>query len=544
MKCHAKASMNHTSRTGTVLVLVLVVVMLLSFAVYSFSGLMVTEYTATTTGLTHIQRRELANSGIEIAALSIRQARLPAIQTNTDLSLNGPVRVELPDDKYGTVSILRRVPTVGESPDFGLDDESSRLNLNTLPLELSRRKEARQRLMALPGLTVQTADAILDWMDPDDDVSEFGAETSYYTSQTPSRRPAQQRFRDIRELLQVRGVTIELLYGEDGNANGILDLQEDDGDHNPPRDNNDGRLQRGWSQWLTVQSGESTLLQDAVQNPDARQKVDLNQPILARLFDQLEPLVGTEAATYIVSWRMRGATYGDEPEINVADEIERQELERRESVQRRLDAQLGQVRSPSESLRADQMQRGGISLSDGPMKFKSLIELFGGQVRISLDGVDTLLQSPWSADPVSIRRMLPVLERSLTVTDAEFLPGRININEASEIVLQTIPGVSRTLAGTIRRMQTEIRQSYGNEEFSSVAWLVSRGLVSTSQLRAMGPFITTHGDVRSGVAIGQTHGHLPVAMVEFKIFATASGYRLLSIRDLPVTNGSFLSEQR
>lgn len=544
MKCHAKASMNHTSRTGTVLVLVLVVVMLLSFAVYSFSGLMVTEYTATTTGLTHIQRRELANSGVEIAALSVRQSRLPASQTNVDLSLNGPVRVELPNDKYGTVSVLRRVPTVEESPDFGLDDESSRLNLNTLPLELSRRKEARQRLMALPGLTVQTADAILDWMDPDDDVSEFGAETSYYTSQTPSRRPAQQRFRDIRELLQVRGVTLELLYGEDGNANGILDLQEDDGDQNPPRDNNDGRLQRGWSQWLTVQSGESTLLPDAVQNPDARQKVDLNQPILAGLFDQLEPLVGTEAATYIVSWRMRGATYGDEPEINVAEEIERQELERRESVQRRLDAQLGQVGSPSESLRADQIQRGGISLSDGPMKFKSLIELFGGQVRISLDGVDTLLQSPWSADPVSIRRMLPVLERSLTVTDAEFLPGRININEASEIVLQTIPGVSRTLAGTIRRMQTEIRQSYGNEEFSSVAWLVSRGLVSTSQLRAMGPFITTHGDVRSGVSIGQTHGHLPVAMVEFKIFATGSGYRLLSIRDLPVTNGSFLSEQR
>ena len=54
-----------------VLVLVLVVVMMLSFAVYSFSSLMVAEYSATTTGLTHLQRRELATSAIELPAASI-----------------------------------------------------------------------------------------------------------------------------------------------------------------------------------------------------------------------------------------------------------------------------------------------------------------------------------------------------------------------------------------------------------------------------------------------------------------------------------------
>ncbi len=511
------------------LVLVLVVVMMLSFAVYSFSSLMVAEYSATTTGLTHLQRRELATSGIELAAASIEKQRQSAASALGPLSLFQPVPFDLPNGQQTTISVLRDVPSHVNPAEFGLRDESAKLNLNTLPLELSRRKEARKRLTSLPGITIQIADAILDWMDSDDDVSEFGAETSFYTAQAPPRYPRQGRFESLNELLQVRGITAELLYGEDQNGNGLLDPEENDGDRTSPRDNADHLLQRGLSDYITLLSCETTLL------PGGRSKINLNQPVLAQLFDQVESVLGTEAAVYIAAWRLRGATYSDEPRPDEGEDQERRRLERLESVRLRLEAQLGNVDGNRPSLSANQTQRAGLTLDTGSSQFKSLIELFGGEVRIAIDGTDTLLQSPWSSDPVTVRRMLPLFEQMMTTVDNPSLQGRININEASEAVLRSIPGITESTARAIVGIQREIRTAASGNDYSSVAWLVSRGLVSPAELRTIGPYVTTHGDVRSGIAIGQTAGHTSVAATRFLLDCSGPNRRILSLQDLPVT---------
>jgi DNA uptake protein ComE-like DNA-binding protein len=523
------------SRTGMVLVLVLVVVMLLSFAVYSFSSLMVAEYAATTTGLTQLQRRELVNSGIELAAVAVRQERMGVVRDEGRVRLSQPIQLSLPEGPAATISLLRTVPSGNQKPAYGLRDESAKLNINTLPLEMSRRKEARSRLMALPGITVGIADALLDWMDADDEPSEFGAETSYYTAQSPPRRPRQGPFHDLRELLQVRGISTDLLYGEDQNRNGILDPEENDGDRGQPTDNADGVLQRGLSDYVTLLSCEGTTL------ANGRRKINLNQKVLAHLFDQLEPVLGTEAATYIVAWRMSGATYLDEPRPDEGEDQDRRRLERLESVTKRLEAQLGNVNGNRPGLSADQTTRGGLTLSDGSMLLKSPLDLFGGQVRVSLDGKDTLLQSPWAADPVTVRRLLPVLEQMVTTTASDVLPGRINVSEASEPVLRSLPELSESAARAIVRMQNEIHQNQDMTEFSSVAWLVSRGLVSMAQLRAMGGLITTHGDVRTGVAIGQTDGHAAIAAAAFMLDCSGTNRRILQLHDLPVMSHTALS---
>ncbi len=533
MKRGLKRHSRHANRTGMVLVLVLVVVMMLSFAVYSFSNQMVTEYTAVTTGLTHLQRRELANSGIELAAIVVREHGDRQSGATESVRFQSPLPISLPNERSAFVSLIRDVPPAGQSVVFGLNDESAKLNLNSLPLELSRRSEARQRLLMIPGLTIQTADAILDWMDPDDEVSEFGAESSYYTSLTPPRRPGQRRFQDLRELLQVRGITKTLLYGPHADQDRTSDSDNQRFDANllqnhTSSNSKDARTQRGWSEWLTVLSGESTL------RPDGRRKINLNQPILATLYDELEPVLGSEAATFVAAWRMRGATYLDDLKPDEGADMERRRLERLESVRKRLAAQLGTAEDTPSSLTAEQTHRGGLTLTGGSMEFRSLLDLFGGQVRISVDGKDTLLQSPWAADPVTIRRMLPQFERILTCTYADFLPGRININEASEVVLRTVPGISDSLARTFARMQDEIRLTSGSDEFASIAWLASRGLVSAAELRSLGPYITTHGDVQSGIAVGQTGDDLPVAMVRFMIRCSGPQYRILSLQDLPV----------
>lgn len=65
-----------------------------------------------------------------------------------------------------------------EGQRFGLIDESSKINLNTMPyaeatLALSG-GNVRDLLMGLPEMTEEIADSILDWMDADDETRDYG----------------------------------------------------------------------------------------------------------------------------------------------------------------------------------------------------------------------------------------------------------------------------------------------------------------------------------------------------------------------------------
>ncbi len=101
-------------------------------------------------------------------------------------------------------------------------------------------------------MTPQIADAILDWIDPDDTQRPSGAERNWYSAARARRLPTQRPLKQLSELLFVRGVTSELLFGEDTNGNGWLDDCENDGAITPPMDNADGVLDRGWSQYLKL----------------------------------------------------------------------------------------------------------------------------------------------------------------------------------------------------------------------------------------------------------------------------------------------------
>lgn len=146
-----------------------------------------------------------------------------------------------------------------ERPTFGLVDEASKLNLNTATLEM---------LESLPGMTVDLAASILDWRDSDSDLTENGAEDEYYARLNPPRRAKNAPFETVEELRLVRGATLELLYGEDTNLNGVLDPNENDGDDSPPNDNRDGRLDPGLFEYVTVYSRQPTTAPDGTQRSD------------------------------------------------------------------------------------------------------------------------------------------------------------------------------------------------------------------------------------------------------------------------------------
>lgn len=509
-----------TGRNAFTLLLVLTAVALLSFAVYAFSSLMVTSVVAGRTGLMQLQRRQLAESALELTAQQI--------QAGSVTPFNEPLLLQLPDGTEAVLAMLPQFPEDRSRPLFGVQNESAKLNLNTLPTQPSRRQQALRRLMAIPGISDALASAIMDWLDPDDEPSDNGAEVSWYLSQSPPRLPANGPFQELHELLQVRGMTAELLYGEDHNGNGLLDPEENDGNRSLPPDNGDGILQAGLSQYLTTVSAESML------SSSGPARIWLNNPDLPRLYDQIQAKFGSEAALFLTAGRVAGINWLDDvrPDEGADQDIRR--LERLEQARERLNAQLGL--NPITGLEDGpaNSSRGGLRLDrKSVFQYRSLLDLFGGQIRITLGGKDQVLDSPWVADAATMDRMLPEFEQVFTTTSDPSLPGRININLASEAVLSSLPGLSSSQARAIAQLQPS-REGPEQPGFQTVAWLVSRGVLSAGELRAVAPLITTRGSVVGGLAVGQLMGQPSAAAVQFLADFSGRRPRILWMKDLPV----------
>lgn len=91
-------------------------------------------------------------------------------------------------------------------PAFGLVDEGSKLNINTATYD---------QLMLLPGMTDDIAGSIVDWRDEDSNPTSGGAESDYYLSLPNPYYAKNAPFETVEELLMVRGMTRDYLYGTD-----------------------------------------------------------------------------------------------------------------------------------------------------------------------------------------------------------------------------------------------------------------------------------------------------------------------------------------
>lgn len=146
-------------------------------------------------------------------------------------------------------------------------DEASKLNVNTA---------TKEQLLGLLYMDEEVADAIIDWRDSDDIPSENGIESAYYQNLPFEYMARNGPFRTLRELLLVRGVTVELFCGEDINLNGRLDYNERDGDESYPIDNGDYVLNQGWAAYLTCYSASAGQIQSD-QNQTDQNQTDQNQ---------------------------------------------------------------------------------------------------------------------------------------------------------------------------------------------------------------------------------------------------------------------------
>jgi type II secretory pathway component PulK len=185
-------------RRGTVLIVAMVVIFALVGFVLTMGGSMRVETMASANQAASLEARAIARGA--------EQYVIGMLTNTTDGS-------ELMDESLfeavpvgtGYFWIVR--PDYGDEqlPVFGLVDESSKIDLNTMSLE---------RLELLEGMDEALAAAIVDWRDEDQDTTAYGAETSDYASLPEGYRAKNAPFETVEELLLVKGMTRQLLYGE------------------------------------------------------------------------------------------------------------------------------------------------------------------------------------------------------------------------------------------------------------------------------------------------------------------------------------------
>ncbi len=311
---------------------------------------------------------------------------------------------------------------------YGVSDEESRLNVNNASAE---------ELGKLVNMTPDIVAAIQDWRDGDDVVTPGGAEVEYYSSLQPPYLPRNGPFQTIRELLMVRGVTHDLLFGEDANENGLLDPEEDDGNDSYPPDNRDGLLDAGWSGVLTVDSSVKNV------NAAGQERVNVqsaDENTLAGVSG-----ISGDLAKAIVAYRNQNQLQ------SLADLLD-----------------VVPVQNPNPTQGNPNGNQGGPSPQSNPQGPPSA-NARSGEKLISQD-------------------LLMQIADDVTTDSGSDLSGVVNINTASAEILSCLPGLDPELAQAI------INHRSSSGYFPNLAWLLKVPGMNQQLFKQLAPRLTARSE--------------------------------------------------
>ena len=511
-------------RRGFVLLVVTIVVILLSLAAWSYMNKMVLEQEATMMYGRDVEARMAAESAIEYAAIQIG---LLQTEQSEDVFHNptlfrGQVMTEA-DNPRGQCRFTILVPNElssgkGSSVRFGLTRETAKFNINRLNEfegDDDETTTAYDAVSFVPGMTEEIANAILDWIDSDEDRGVGGAESADYQGLAVPYAARNAPLESIEELLQIQGITPVLFYGEDANRNGMLDPNEDDGNESRPNDNADGILDVGWREYFTASSRERNTA------GDGEAKININGTILTELFDEIEEAFDTETATFIIAYRLWGNENADPATVKSLT-VDQKELA--QAITGGLTSQEGVS-----------ITRAGMDLNQvSAYSFRSIYDVIDAQVEAQVNEAPQLLISPWTS--ANLLEKMPDFEDSFTDVDETTLDGRININIARREVLLAIPDMTETIADSIVDERPAIESSgvasATMSNRASPTWLLGEGFVDLNTFRRLAPWLTTGGDIFSFQTLGHFDQGGPTTRFEAMIDATQNPPRVIFLRDL------------
>lgn len=493
---HSGHKQKQLSRRGFVLPAVMAVAVLWALAAMHFSESMILHATVSTRVVNEVCVRQ----GI-LSSLSWLQAlsELPEWRDQTGQqqkkwfrgisvgSEHHPMLVSITRDVSARSSIVNEMR-------FGLDDESAKLDINWLS---SQKTNQRERLMKIRGMTPALADSMLDWIDSDHEPREFGAERNYYLSRDSLVLPPNRPVRRLSDLLSVRGVTSELLFGED---RGQIDDSDSSGVLQAPQAGS-----KGFSEFLTVSAAESEYRQCDL--------VPINSDDLQFLFDELTKRLGEEPARFIIAARLAGF-------VERATGRERERTPR--SLRDRLEEQL---HSSSEvvSRKTGAMQSAdGIDLSRAPQyQIYSGWELLGTHVRILMNNQDVVLRSPWEGSASKAQEYLALFREHLDFSSfGEPLRGRLNVNAASKELLLGLPGMNELRVKKLISIRDRLHRQGHDTREDPLSWLLTERVLNLDELRKLSPWITGNGDVRTGMLHVFSPDYGPIYRFEIRLDKT------------------------
>lgn len=530
-----------TNRRGIVLVIVTAVLVVLALSAYTTVHWLTLDAEIVAVERDRAQARLLAESGVALVeALAIQQ------QTGgppTDLYDNAalfaavavpPVAgdtVEGPVEPAGRFSVISfdtsdgadRARRDGPLVRFGVRAEGGKIDLNHWflrdPAALA------ETLLLLPGATEDLVDAVLDWLDSDDQRRPHGAESDDYSNRPPTVRCRNGPIDSLDELLAVRGMTPEILFGEDANRNGWLDANEDDGPERPPIDDADGLLQPGWADVLTVHSRRRNL------DSRLRPRIDLNDADLGRLYGTLRAEFDEELARFVIAYRVIGPTAYRPPDPSL----------------------LARAAAPDDA-------------RPGRFYFRSVVDLVDATVRGKWEDQPVTLDSPIRAAELAGSELLTkLMDRCTTRPDAEFY-GQLDLSSAPAEALVVLKGLNdqqrrsilaerpdRRLANTGKptaspgarrflgdsstvitgnRSRPDLRGEEDELPPVSLAWLLTKQILTPDELIALEPSIAADSSIVRFQVVGWVGEKSPAVRIEAVIDTAAAPPRVLSLTAL------------
>lgn len=491
------------SRRGVILPVVLLVLVLLGLLVAMFSFRVNADLAASRAMELRVQTRLAAEAGIDRVKLLLLESRFDQERWYHNIDELHRIivwRFEGDETKWGTNDEFEDDTTMGyrfsivadDMTDdeylvrFGITDEASKLNLNTATEAQLRRlihSVVEESEEVVPD---QIVDAILDWRDNDRRPRGEMRDTEgvYYKRLPKPYSVKNGPFDTVEELLLVKGVTHEILYGEDSDRNGLLTPNEEDGDESYPPDNEDQILNLGLYPYLTVLSEETNVSNDNRRRIYLMGEENTVRAELGILFPDDPDVVDFIVDATRPPKKPTGKGSTGKKVLGSAQE--EQDPPGRVG---KGDPQAGGVVSDPKSGQVEPLGGEG---KEGP-EGESGPETVGGQdtsapIRSPASlMLDRMIDGEQQPSPVTAEHLAILMDRT-TVVDPkqETIPGLININTAPRMVLQLLPGLAPEQVDAI----LEARDRQGEEAKMTPAWLVQEDVLDIETFERIAPMIT------------------------------------------------------
>ena len=487
---------------SVILPVVLFVLLLVGLLGAMFSFRVHADYSSTQAIAYRYQTRLAAEAGIERVKLLLRDNRLNQASwyhnpdemhriivwgKNVDYSVIG-TNEELDETSAFRFSIVADDPNDDEDYiRIGILDESSKLNLNTA---------TEDQLLILVRSVIEDegeinpqyiVDAILDWRDTDAQPRGERADTEgeYYRTLNKPYLVKNGPFETVEELLLVKGVTGQILYGEDYDRNGLLTPNEDDGDESFPPDNEDNQLNRGLYPYMTVSSYENNV------DNENRTRIYLLAPEnhlreqLAEVFED-EPQIVEHIITAMRTSRggQGSGAEGNNNSNNNQPNNNPQGGPENNTTPDENSPEGGSVDNGTGQDQENQNNPDNPQGSNPPQSTARKIESPAALMRMRSPGGELV------PSPIPMEQLPVLVDRTTTIPPKQRrVEGLINVNTAPLPVLRCIPGITEDQAMSI----FDVRQSLSAQEMQTTAWLVMNEALDMDMYEQIGPYITARG---------------------------------------------------